>query len=217
MKKLPDANNWNRFWYRHKVNIEEISWSKKRIIKILERYTINAETVLDAGCGSGFFSKYFCDRGLRTWALDYSEEALSLTSKITGGRANILKQDLLSSSLACSISERFDIIFSDGLFEHFSAGDRMRIMKNFYSLLSDKGIIITFVPNKWSPWQIIRPFYMPGIEESPLVLRELVKLNRDNGLKILESGGINTFPSAFSPDCVVGKSFGMLIYTVASK
>ena len=216
-KKLPNADSWNSFWHMNNVPAGKPSWSKRRIMNVLDRYLQKAETALDAGCGSGFFSKYFCDKGLRTWSLDYSDDALLLAKKVTAGKAHIVKKDLLSASMSEHIKERFDIIFSDGLLEHFTHEQRLRIISNFRALLSERGLIITFVPNKWSPWQLIRPFYMPGIEEAPMVLSELFRLHERNGLKVVDSGGVNTFPFAFSPDRFVGRVFGMLIYTVAKR
>ena len=78
------------------------------------------------------------------------------------------------------------------------------------------GHIVTFVPNRWSPWELIRPFFMPGIAEKPFVLNELLDLNRRNDLAIVESGGVNVLPYAVSPE-MMGPAFGMLLYTVAKK
>ena len=119
--------------------------------------------------------------------------------------------------MASDIDDRFDLIFSDGLFEHFSKTDQDKIFKNLISLLSDKGVIVTFVPNKFSPWELIRPFFMPGIKEAPFVLSELVDLNQRNGAEVIGRGGINVFPFALSPDKIIGHLFGMLLFTISKK
>ena len=216
--KSPQCHDWNNFWGRKKVSdFDVISWSKRRILKIIAPYLRANATALDAGCGSGFFSKCFCDSGMVTYALDYSSEALEMAKQLTGGRASTLQEDLLSADLPNRVQERFDVIFSDGLFEHFEMRDQDRIMKNFVSLLSDKGVVITFVPNRWSPWELIRPFYMPGIHEQPFVLKKLKELNERTNLEVLVSGGINTLPFAWSPDAVFGPLFGMLLFTISKK
>ena len=46
---------------------------------------------------------------------------------------------------------------------------------------------------------------------------QLVDLNERNGLKVIEKGGVNTFPFAFSPDKMIGSVFGMLLYTISEK
>ena len=214
----PQSSDWNRFWSRNQsVQPAEVSWSKKRIMHVIAPYMRKGKKILDAGCGSGFFSRYFCDQGLQTVSLDYSDKALDMARQITQGRSRIIKHDLLSGDLAPAINEKFDIIFSDGLLEHFTAHDQDKIMANFISLLGRGGVLITFVPNRWSPWELIRPFFMPGIAETPFILKGLVRLKIRNGLAILESGGINTLPFALSPDKAFGRYFGMLLYAIAKK
>lgn len=215
---MPHSQDWNRFWEREKLSEGfKPSWSKQRIMRCLEPYLVKGNTVLDAGCGSGFFSKFFCDARMKTFALDYSEEALKKAKNMTHGRAGLLQKDLLADDDVADITERFDLIFSDGLFEHFSSADQDKILRNLTSLLSDAGVVVTFVPNRWSPWELIRPFYMPGIVEKPFVLKGLLDLSKRNGLTVVRSGGINTLPFPFSPDRLFGRYFGMLLYTIAKK
>lgn len=214
----PNHQDWDRFWDHAKTKRSaKISWSKKRILKTIIPFLKHGRKALDAGCGSGFFSNYFCERGMTTVSLDYSDEALAMTRQITGGRSRIIREDLLFDNLAGELGETFDLIFSDGLLEHFSSEKQDKIMQNFKKLLSADGVLVTFVPNRWSPWELIRPLFMPGIEEKPFVLKELVRLNQRNGLHVFGQGGINTFPFAASPDNSVGRWFGMLLYTLAKK
>jgi len=215
--KQTEAQDWNHFWGKEKSTFSKVSWSKKRILNLLQSYLDQDKKILDAGCGSGFFSKTFCDLALKTVSIDYSDEALGLTEKMTEGRACVIKKDLLLPGLSEEIGERFDVIFSDGLLEHFSAADQKRIFMNLVSLLADEGVVITFVPNQWSPWQLVRPLMMPGIKETPFVLEDLVDLNQESGLKVIDKGGINVFPVGFSPDKYLGPVFGMLLYIVAEK
>lgn len=217
-KILPDANDWDDFWRSGSTKqFTKISWSKKRICRMLDLFIAKDKKVLDAGCGSGFFSKYFCDKGAKVFSLDYSDEALQIARQITNEKTEVLKKDLLKKNICEEIHERFDLIFTDGLFEHFSVEEQDIIYSNLFSLLSFDGVIATFVPNKFSPWELIRPLYMPGIKESPFVLSQLVKLNERNGAKIICKGGVNVWPFALSPDKLLGHLFGMLLFTIAKK
>ena len=128
----PHASDWDAFWKKSQKKSQEISWSKRRIINIIEPYATAGKKVLDAGCGSGFFAKYFCDLSLQTTALDYSRQALEIAQLQTENRANIVHQDLTSSDLKEKIHQRFDVIFSDGLLEHFSLQGQNKIIQNLY-------------------------------------------------------------------------------------
>jgi len=220
MKTLttPKSEDWNQYWALDQTKrFTQVSWSKRRILHVLRKYVKKDGKALDAGCGSGFFSKFFCDEGMQTWALDFSEKALNMAQSITDGRCQLVQANLVDGTLSEKRHERFDVIFSDGLFEHFYQSDQDKIVLNLLSVLSETGALITFVPNRWSPWELIRPFYMPGIEEKPFILQELLNLNERNGMKVIERGGINTFPFPFSPDHLVGQFWGMLLFTVARK
>ncbi len=215
---MPVAQDWNNYWSLDQTQkFTKISWSKRRIIRILQPYMIIGNKSLDAGCGSGFFSKYFCDQGMDTTSLDYSDTALNIASNMTQGRTRIIREDLIKENLFQRINEKFDVIFSDGLLEHFTNEEQDKIVNNLLSVLSDNGVLITFVPNRWSPWELIRPIFMPGIDEDPFVLKGLVGVNQRNGLKVIAKGGINTIPFALSPDKLVGSIWGMLLFTISKK
>ncbi len=214
----PNHSDWNRFWNDDSTQkFTQVSWSKRRILRVLKPYVVSQQRALDAGCGSGFFSKYFCDEGMSTVSLDYSSGALEIASRASAGRAKIVQKDLLTDDIAKDLDGRFDLIFSDGLLEHFSSHDQDRILQNLKAILNPQGVLITFVPNRFSPWELIRPWFMPGIEETPFVLKELIDLNQRNGFKVMAKGGVNTFPLVFSPDRFLGAAFGMLLYTIAKK
>ncbi len=214
----PQANDWDNYWSLDQTKrFTKISWSKRRIIHILDQYCVKDGFALDAGCGSGFFSKYFCDKNMQTTALDYSQEALDIALKMTNNHVETFQTDLTQPGLDKKVRHHFDIIFTDGLFEHFSDEQQDVIMQNFKSVLKDSGYIITFVPNKWSPWELIRPFFMPGIEEDPFIMSRLIHLNQRNELTVVEKNGINTLPFALSPDKLFGSAFGMLLFTIAKK
>lgn len=216
MSTMPSAKHWDGFWQGRKGFADgiKVSWSKRRICHALEPYLKPGGWALDAGCGSGFFARYFLEKGMRVYALDYSRDALALTRTLTQGQARLFQKDLLADPLMDFLDEPCDLIFTDGLLEHFSREEQQAILRNFMSVLKPEGKIITFVPNRWSPWELIRPFVMPGIDEVPFTLAELKKLHRSVGLAVESSGGVNTLPFAFSPDSYLGSTFGMLLYVV---
>jgi SAM-dependent methyltransferase len=208
--------SWDRFWRDHAGGpFARISWSKRRITNVLLSYTSRGLAVLDAGSGSGFFSAFFIARGCETYSLDYSEQALAVTRERTDNRsAAYLRQDLLDHRFAETYAGRFGLIFSDGLFEHFSPADQDRIFWHFQTVRKPQGLIVTFVPNRYSFWTLVRPLFMPGIKERPLTLAELERLYVRNGCYVSASGGVNVLPIQYSPDRMLGRQFGMLAYAV---
>lgn len=205
---------WDGFWQKRKSKTTD-SWSKKRIINVLDKYIKEGQSVLDAGCGSGYFSSYFISKNYKVYSLDFSKEALKLTEKTTRKRcAEYIEGDLLDEQLAGHFANRFDVIFSDGLFEHYAKDDQQLIINNFKDMKKEDGIIITFVPNRHSFWRFLRPIFMHGIKERPLLLVDLISLMEENDLRIVKTGGINVLPLKYSPESL-GKAAGMLIYCIS--
>jgi len=209
---------WNNFWSANQDrSFSNPSWSKRRIMKILERY-VDADAgmeVLDAGCGSGFFSNYFILKGCRVYSLDYSEEALTLAKRMTNNKSfKYLKRDLLNDNLTSEFKNKFDLIFTDGLFEHFTKEEQEQIMETFVKIKKDKGVIVTIVPNKYTFWTVVRPFFMPGIKEKPFSLNELEAFVKRTSQRIIERGGLNVLPFKYSPE-FLGGIVGMLVWVVS--
>ena len=86
----PRDTDWNYFWsLKQSHRFSKMSWSKKRILDLLSPFTRRGKWALDAGCGSGFFSKYFCDEGMDVVSLDYSQSALEIAHTLTKGRSKL--------------------------------------------------------------------------------------------------------------------------------
>jgi len=216
MEKQTKKENWNQFWKGNtQSRFTKKSWSKIRIMRLLDGILQSGMNVLDAGCGSGFFSNYFISKGCQVYTLDYSSDALAIANKMTGGGRSkaYLEEDLLDSGFGKKYGHTFDVIFTDGLFEHFSLADQQKIMDNFIQSKRDQGLITTFVPNQYSWWEIIRPLVMPGIHEKPFTLTQLKLLHQ--GREIVNEGGLNVLPFACSPDKILGSKLGMILYCFA--
>ncbi|MFH1853997.1 MAG: class I SAM-dependent methyltransferase [Candidatus Omnitrophota bacterium] len=202
---------WDLFWEKRDKPV--YSWAKRRMINILGQYVRPGMRVLDAGSGTGFFSSYFIACGCDVSSVDYSEKALSITRHVTKGKARAyIKADLLKKAL----DTKFDIIFSDGLLEHYSQNKQDRIVLNMKAMKKDKGYLINFVPNKRSLWSVVRPFYM-NIKEQPFTIGDFTRIHLRNGLSIVLIGGINVLPFRVSPERLLGRQFGMLFYCIAGE
>jgi 2-polyprenyl-3-methyl-5-hydroxy-6-metoxy-1,4-benzoquinol methylase len=205
---------WDEYWKSAKV--DNRSYSKQRIISILSKYVKKDMVVLDAGCGSGFFSSYFISRECKVYSLDWSENALEMTRRATKNKChNYLRRNLLDANLGIEFKDYFDLVFTDGLFEHFSNREQTLIMNNFKKMVKKDGFIITFVPNLFSFWTLIRPVFMKNIKEKPFTLDDLARFIDRSNQQTTESGGINVLPIKYSPE-ILAKQFGMLLYAVTT-
>lgn len=207
-------SEWDNFWKRYN-SAKPVSWSKRRITQVLSGYVKPGMDILDAGCGTGFFSSYFISMGCNVYSMDYSDRALFIAKDVTDNKARAyIKWDILDELALKGIDIKFDIIFSDGLLEHYSKEDQDRIISNVKAVKKNRGLIINFAPNRFSLWSMIRPFVM-DIKERPFILRELLDLHARNRLKVTASGGISVLPFRISPERLLARHFGMLFYCIA--
>ncbi len=205
---------WDDFWAGH--NTKDLdSWAKRRILKILSLYIKPGTNILDAGSGSGFFSSYFISRNCSTYSMDYSLKALSFTKDVTRNKSKMyLKADILNKDSFSELGVKFDIIFTDGLLEHYSRDEQEEIIKNMRDMKKENGYIINFVPNRFSFWSLVRPFFI-RIKETPFSMSGFLDLHKRSGLSVVSYGGISVLPFRFSPERLLGKYAGMLFYCVA--
>jgi 2-polyprenyl-3-methyl-5-hydroxy-6-metoxy-1,4-benzoquinol methylase len=94
-KQLPNNQSWNKFWAEDAWKCHEVSWSKKRMERIIQSCEFIPGSILDAGCGSGYFSKMFLDFGWDVIAVDYSSEALHMVRRKTGGKVTVVQAEML--------------------------------------------------------------------------------------------------------------------------
>lgn len=211
-------NAWNSFWNsKSKEDIIKIRPRQKKTINILNRYVHSEMTICDAGCGSGFYSNYFISKRCSTYCIDYSEKAIELAKKVTLDKAErYIIMDILNDDNCRELRNTFDLIYTDGLFEHFSIIDQRKLMGNLIAMKKENGIIITFVPNILTYWEPIRRIHlnMPGIKEKPFTMKMLTSLVEKSGQKIIEKGGIHVLPFDTSPE-ILARWIGSSIYVVS--
>ena len=101
--------------------------------------------ICEIGCAMSPYLLYFHDYfGYKINGFDYDKESALRTLKIyenMGYKANIFERDFFSKEFC----EKFDLLFSMGVFEHFSNLNESIAHTRFY--LKKEGLVITIIPN----------------------------------------------------------------------
>jgi SAM-dependent methyltransferase len=138
--------NWNEFFYiQEKKQIYEKSLVSNKlfldmIAKIAQKEN-NYTKILETGCGSGYGSIYLSKLGYKVTGLDLDKKVVEFAknnNKILQGEAKFLTGDLKN------IEIETDIIFSNGVLEHFKKPELEKIFKHHFE---KSKYIIFFVPN----------------------------------------------------------------------
>jgi len=210
--------DWDDVWRRVSPGR---SWAKCRIIDVLTGLEWErAGDVMDLGCGSGVLAamvgEAFPDS--RLWLLDSSEEAIGLArgnvAPERGARFVHTSFNDIGSGSAPELDKmkgRFSLVYTDGLLEHFPRAEQGHILTICRSLLTDGGLQVHVVPNRYHPWQLVRPFVIRGIPETPFTRHErlAVAAAADLSDELVEHGGISVLPVGHSPE-MLGEYVGML-------
>ncbi|WP_298894205.1 class I SAM-dependent methyltransferase [uncultured Psychroserpens sp.] len=124
--------------YNNKSN----TYYKNEREEMLEFFPTDAKTVLDIGCGEGAFASVIKEKyQIETWGIEYMEdhgnEAKKSLDKVFIGPCEDFIEDLPENY--------FDVIYCNDVLEHLV--DPYWVLEKIQSKLTDKGIIISSIPN----------------------------------------------------------------------
>ncbi len=183
---------WDQFWKEYNTSKAESYYilSRDKIIRNAAK-TLNGERIkiLEAGCGFGSNSRLLNrDKRFEVYCIDLSKEAVDLVKKEIP-RAYIGDIEKMPFK-----DETFDIVFSSGVIEHFK--DDSKAVSELYRVTKKNGIIITFVPGRYSLWQLYKIIkgknWVHGYEKN-YTISMLKKSFLKHKVKILNHGGIDPF------------------------
>ena len=100
---------------------------------------IQEKSVLDAGCGPGFYSAYMLDQGASVTSIDFNADFVEMTKKRTGNRATVLQADL-AEPMSFAKTESFDFILCVLVLHYLR--DWLPTLKEFYRILKPSGQLV---------------------------------------------------------------------------
>jgi ubiquinone/menaquinone biosynthesis C-methylase UbiE len=187
--------SWDEFWkdYQKPSNAEKwLIRERKRIINefIGKLQKSKHIKILEVGCGYASNSRLLsANKNIQVFCIDSSKEVI-----------NKVKRDIKNSyvgnarNMTMFKNNFFDVIFSAGLLEHFK--DPSDIVNEMTRILKKGGLLITFVPGKYSLWQIYKLLngenWQHGYEE-PYTIKKLRGLFLKNKFELVKAGGLDPF------------------------
>jgi SAM-dependent methyltransferase len=183
---------WDQFWKKYKISDAEryyIMYRDTIIRRSAESVGKTKIRVLEAGCGFGSNSRILnADSQYEVHCIDLSKEAISMVKEEISRAyiGDITKMPFKDNS--------FDIIFSAGVIEHFK--DDSEVVKEFCRITASNGVIVTFVPGRYTLWQIYKLLmgkrWCAGYERN-YTMGMLKHSFLKHKMNIIDSGGIDPF------------------------
>jgi len=201
-RKESRLDHWETFW-REKQHVEEVYSNADRILRNLLAVTdLRKKKVLEIGAGTGRDSFPLVQHGAEVVQLDYSYQSL-----------RILKTLAAEQSLATSIvggdafrlpfrDATFDIVFHQGLLEHFRNPQADALLRENVRVLKPGGYLLVDVPQRYHVYTLVKHIlisldrWFAGWERS-FSIGELKSVLRDLGLTPVHSYGEWMYPSFF--------------------
>jgi len=206
---------WNIYWKELKleVNVAEIIENDryyrllKRLIKLPEKE--GKLNILEVGCGSGIRTlallRNFPNRFLSAVLVDLSSSALLVAKrnlkKMKIPHVNLIISDGLKLPFP---NEAFDVVWNEGVNEHFNGRQRYEIFKEMSRVCKKSGQVTVIVPNALNlPYRIakkileIRSKWIYGLEK-PYTIFELKDKMKNAGITPFTAGGAAVIGSIFT-------------------
>ena len=109
---------------------------RQKLRKIIENLGSKPQQLLDYGCGTGFFMEYLKAKKIKAFGIEPNSAARALAQK---------KGLLVHEDIAQFQHSPIDVISLWHVLEHTPDPDQL--VKQFYNLLSTKGILVLALPN----------------------------------------------------------------------
>jgi cyclopropane fatty-acyl-phospholipid synthase-like methyltransferase len=205
---LTDETYWEGVWQAKDARLwADLRWVRGRYNHLVWDHILrarlrpeNGRRLLEVGCAGGKWLLYFHKTfGYAVTGCDYSERGCALARRnleAAGIPGTILQKDLFT------LSGEFDVIYSYGLIEHFTAP--RTVLEKFVSLLNPSGgTLISLVPNLTGLSGLYNRLLKPETFATHRVvtLNELQRWYEEAGLQKIEVGALGSFvPFMFPRD-----------------
>lgn len=164
--------------------------------QLLAGTNLEGRSLLDAGCGTGHFSRRALGAGAKVTSVDIGLNLLKQARQ--KGIPQPVASDITRLSFA---DESFDVVVSSECIEHTPSPETA--LSELVRVLRPGGVLVVTCPNRFWHWSCrlanalgIRPYY--GLENWPS-WSSLRDWSRSNGIEIRQHIGLHLFPFVFTP------------------
>jgi len=149
-------SHWERFW-GERTRVEEVYSNADRILRGLIPITdLHGKHVLEVGAGTGRDSFPLVRKGARVVQLDYARNSLLILKQLS------VDQGLLTT-IVCGDTfrlpfrdETFDVVFHQGLLEHFRVPAARQLLAENVRVLKTGGLLLVDVPQRYHPYTLAK-------------------------------------------------------------
>ncbi|MBI5647973.1 MAG: class I SAM-dependent methyltransferase [Ignavibacteriae bacterium] len=199
--KESTKQNWESFW-KDKSDVKEVYANTDRIRRNLRSVMdVSGKRILEVGAGTGRDSFYMAGDGAELFLLDYSMNSLKIIRSAAPPDTRV--HAIGGDAFALPFHDgTFDVVFHQGLLEHFRKPAAEALLKENVRVLRTGGLLVVDVPQRWHVYTVIKHALIAANAwfagwEREFSVRELRTLLRSLGLTPKAAYGEWMYPSLF--------------------
>ena len=155
-RRSSTRGHWEAFW-KGKHAVEEVYSNGDRILRNLQKVTsLKGLRVLEVGAGTGRDSFPLAQCGARVVQLDYSVQSLAILKGLAAEQkipVEIVGGDTFSLPFR---DESFDVVFHQGLLEHFREPAAEKLLNENLRVLRPGGLLLVDVPQRYHVYTVAK-------------------------------------------------------------
>lgn len=186
---MHEKSDWDRHWKStaRLMGVYEFLQKEqlKRYLELIGNRLDKKSRILEIGCGSGYLTRSLCRRfNCSAVLVDSSKEAHRLYKRHANNRGIEFRH---MDAFDLSDKNEFDLVFSDGVIEHFVGKKQERLIRIHRNAAKKGGCVVLFVPCKSKRYELFKKVQqMAGLWnygfERPYTKTEFEQLLRENDL-----------------------------------
>lgn len=187
-------------WDTRFVNSKAFEYFLTRRLAVLKSHLGKFETIVDAGCGTGYYIRNLLSVGQRGLGFDLSPNMIAQATK----KKASLKPELdlsfqvMDGEHLAILDNSFDRAICVGYLIHLE--QPQVALNELYRVLKPGGRLVGLISNRWSPWLVfnLRGFFAKdyGVlpQDKELSPPEVRKMMQAAGFKNIQISMFNTLP-----------------------
>lgn len=192
--KYMNEKDWIKIWDNKLLSLLDLilrPFFWRNYFKFLEKIKLSTKSdIIELGSGTGKSSlKISKIYGSKVTMVDNCKFILNKSKryfKENGVKAKFILKDVFE----ISVKKKYDLVFSDGLIEHFTGSKRKKLFEIHKKLAKKNGYLLIFISHSSLLYWFIRKFLERlGFwkwDETPFSREEVLKLCRKNNLKLIK-------------------------------
>jgi ubiquinone/menaquinone biosynthesis C-methylase UbiE len=192
--------DWESFW-EEKQEVSQVYSNADRILRNLLRVTDpKGKRVLEIGAGTGRDSFPLVRHGALVYQLDYAEGSLRILKRLAA-ESDLEVQIVGGDTFRLPFrDESFDVVFHQGLLEHFRPVEARALLRENVRVLKTGGYLLVDVPQRYHLYTVAKRIliafdkWFAGWERS-FSIRELRSIVQSLGLSPVHAYGEWMYPS----------------------